>query len=106
LKAPKLPTWRKWDSGTQRWWKELWAKPQAVMWERDGSTLHILAALYDDLICARTDAKNVSAEMRQHEDRHGLSPRAMIQLRWRYASGEESAQADTGAGSVVKLRAV
>lgn len=109
LKAPKLPTWRKWDAATKRWWSDLWAKPQAVMWERDGSTLTTLACLYDDLITGRAEVSRVSAEMRQHEDRHGLSPRAMIQLRWRYAQADEEAIAtndgDKGA-SVVKLRAV
>jgi hypothetical protein len=79
---PRLPAWRQWQPKTKRWWKELWAKPQAVMWEQDGSTLLTLACLYDDLIAGRADAAKVSAEMRQHEDRHGLNPKAMLQLRW------------------------
>lgn len=108
VKVPKLPSWRKWSAATQRWWRDLWSKPQAAMWEPDGSTLVTLACLYDDLIAGRAEASKVSAEMRQHEDRHGLSPRAMIQLRWRYAQDDEEAgtgDGDKGA-SVVKLRAV
>lgn len=93
--APKLPSWRQWQDGTKKWWKELWARPQAVMWEQDGSTLFTLACLYDDLIAQRTDAAKVSAEMRQHEDRHGLNPKAMLQLRWRVETPEEAAPAQT-----------
>lgn len=102
--APKLPGWRKWSPATSRWWKDLWAKPQATQWEQDGSTLWTLACLYDDLIAGRADAAKVSAEMRQHEDRHGLNPKAMNQLRWRL--GGETDEKSEQSGSVVKLRAV
>lgn len=96
VKAPKLPAWRKWAPATTKWWRELWAKPQAAMWESDGSTLWTLACLYDDLIAARADASKVSAEMRQHEDRHGLNPKAMLQLRWRVI--EPAAETTVGDG--------
>ena len=87
---PALPHWRLWNPATVEWWAELWRKPQAVMWEPTGSTLWTLACLYDDLISARADAAKVSAEMRQHEDRHGLNPKAMLQLRWRVAEEAET----------------
>lgn len=86
--APALPEWRAWAPATVEWWAELWAKPQAVMWAPDGSTLFALACLYDDLINGADIAK-VSAEMRQHEDRHGLNPKAMAQLCWRIGEGEQ-----------------
>lgn len=86
--APELPDWRKWMPSTFAWWADLWTKPQATAWEQDGSTLWTLACLYDDLIAGRTDAAKVSAEMRQHEDRHGLNPKAMLQLRWRVVSDQ------------------
>jgi hypothetical protein len=89
VKVPRLPTWRPWQTQTKRWWTVLWGKPQAAMWVSDGSTLWALACLYDDLIAGRADAARVSAEMRQHEDRHGLNPKAMLQLRWRVV-GEEA----------------
>lgn len=82
-KPPVLPKWRLWDARTEKWWADLWRKPQALMWEQDGSTLTTLACLVDDLVVGKADAAKVSAEMRQHEDRHGLNPRAMLQLRWR-----------------------
>jgi hypothetical protein len=85
---PALPEWRLWQEKTLRWWADLWAKPQATQWAQDGSTLFALACLYDDLIAGRAEAAKVSAEMRQHEDRHGLNPKAMLQLRWRVGAEE------------------
>lgn len=85
LEAPELPDWRRWQPDTIVWWHELWTKPQATQWPPDGSSLHILAALIDDLIADREDAVKLSGEIRQHEDRHGLTPKAMLQLRWRYS---------------------
>lgn len=82
-KPPPLPKWRLWHAETLVWWRKLWATPQATVWKQDGSTLFVLAALYDDLISGKATPAQVSAEMRQHEDRHGMSPKAMLQLRWR-----------------------
>lgn len=103
---PPLPGWRVWQPATVKWWAELWAKPQATVWEQDGSTLWTLACLYDDLIASRAEAARVSAEMRQHEDRHGLNPKAMLQLRWRVvdAAGEEQAAPVEGSSSERRRR--
>jgi hypothetical protein len=80
---PKLPSWHQWAPATKKWWTELWSKPQAVMWDPTGSTLWTLARLMDDLFTNRLPAKALSAEIRAHEDHHGLNPKAMLQLRWR-----------------------
>lgn len=90
---PRLPGWRQWQPATRVWWKALWAKPQATQWQQDGSTLVVLACLYDDLIAQRSDATKVSTEMRQHEDRHGLNPKAMLQLLWRVVDDDGVEQA-------------
>ncbi|MGH9002435.1 MAG: hypothetical protein ACRDYV_04835 [Acidimicrobiia bacterium] len=87
--APKLPEWRVWHPATKTWWSALWKRPQALMWEQDGSTLRALACLYDDLISNRVEAARVSPEIRQHEDRHGLNPKSMLQLRWRVVTPDE-----------------
>ena len=79
---PALPSWRDWTDGTRAWWANLWTKPQATQWDQDGSTLWTLAVLHDDLVLRHRSASSLAAEMRQHEDRHGLSPKAMLQLRW------------------------
>ena len=92
LSAPGLPDFRIWQQPTVDWWEALWLKGQAVMWESSGESLWTLACLMDDLFAGRVEAHRVSAEVRQHEDRHGLNPKAMIQLRWRFET-EESASA-------------
>jgi hypothetical protein len=86
--APKLPKWRAWRPETLKWWAQVWRKPQATQWEPSGSTLWVLATLIDDLVGGEAAAK-VSSEIRAHEDRHGLSPKAMLQLRWRVALEDE-----------------
>ncbi len=94
IAAPELPEWRIWQDRTREWWTNLWAKPQATQWVADGSTLFSLALLMDDVIAGRTDVNKASPEIRQHEDRHGLNPKAMLQLRWRIdepPAAEESA---------------
>lgn len=88
--APALPEWRTWTDATLAWWSELWSTPQAVMWDQTGRSLHALALLHHELMLdqfAETHrAHSISAEMRAHEDRHGLTPKAMLQLRWRVST--------------------
>lgn len=99
-KAPKLPDHRQWSPKTVAFWADLWKSPQAVMWDPSGRTLWRLAELHADLIDpdGGTTA-GISAEMRQLEDRHGLSPKSMLQLRWRVSDdasdGEEPAPKPT-----------
>lgn len=91
--APELPKWRQWTQATLEWWSQLWSTPQATMWDPSGRSLHALALLHHELMLdeirddgAPSRAPSITGEMRQHEDRHGLTPKAMLQLRWRVAS--------------------
>jgi hypothetical protein len=87
VEVPPLPDWRKWHSNTIRWWAELWAKPQASQWESYGAVGLIgLAMLWDDVFKGTLDIKKASPEIRQREAAFGLTPRAMVSLRWRYAN--------------------
>lgn len=80
---PDLPAWRVWHPSTLEWWAALWRMPQATQWDQTGQSLHVAALLMDDLVAARSDAGRVSAELRQHLDRHGASgPRSLLALRW------------------------
>jgi hypothetical protein len=78
-------------------WASLWATPQAVAWEELGWIRTV--ARYATLLIA-AERKNAPvkllAEVRQLEDRLGLSPWAMKRLQWEItdASMEESAPAD------------
>jgi hypothetical protein len=82
----------------------LWAKPQAVVWEH----LHHerVVGRYARLVLD-AEEKGASAallsEVRQMEDRLGLSPMAMLRLRWRIADEPARARDDDDTGNVVAL---
>jgi hypothetical protein len=84
VKMPALPT-GKWSAETRQWWRVLWRRPQAVMWDPTGLSLRTAARLYEAIVRGESALAPLSAELRQIEDRHGLNPRAMLQLRWRIA---------------------
>jgi hypothetical protein len=83
VEAPDLPDWHQWHPGTVEWWRDLWTKPPAQMWDKSGTSVWTLALLTDDMISKRVPVSRVSAERRAHEDRHGLTPKSLLQLRWR-----------------------
>lgn len=70
-------------------WTELWATPQAAAWER-ASWTRVVARYVRLLIAAETPKAPAAilAEVRQLEDRLGLSPMAMLRLRWTTAANE------------------
>ena len=85
--VPSLP-YGDWSEETVAWWGRLWRKPEASQWDQSGETLWRLAKLFELLLHTDSarDASTLSAEMRQIEDRHGLSgPKSWTQLRWRRA---------------------
>lgn len=64
-------------------WKELWATPQAVAWEQLGWTR--IVGRYARLVIAGEGEEASAAllgEVRQMEDRLGLSPMSMKRLQW------------------------
>ena len=68
-------------------WKELWATPQAVAWERYGWT-RVVARYCRIAIVAETLDKDALSEARQLEDRLGLTPKAMRMLMWTVSADE------------------
>ncbi len=70
-------------------WSDLWAKPQAIMWER-------LGQLYEVAMCvrmlARAEAPRSSVELqkvvRQYFDSLGLTTQGMLRNRWRIEQPE------------------
>ena len=79
-------------------WAELWSSPQAVAWEELGWTR--LVARYARLLLAAEKADATAAllgEVRQLEDRLGLSPMAMKRLQWETTDQVAVSQDDIGA---------
>jgi hypothetical protein len=68
-------------------WAELWRTPQAAAWARMGWTREV--AQYARLkAAAELGDLDAAKEARQHADRLGLSPLALLRLRWEVAPDE------------------
>ena len=82
-------------------WLDLWRTPQAAMWESLGWTRTV--ARYAVLLLeAEGGVMSLLAEVRQLEDRLGLSPMAMKRLQWEIAA---VAVEDEGVSGVADLDA-
>lgn len=68
-------------------WTELWATPQAVAWERLGWH-RIVAQFVRWQIRAEQCDKDAAQEARQLSDRLGLTPMALLRLRWEISEDE------------------
>ncbi len=77
-------------------WRELWATPQAVVWERMGWRVEV--ALYVRLVvqAERAAETKALAEARMWSDRLGLNPAAMLRNRWRVVADEVAARRSVG----------
>jgi len=81
-------------------WRRLWATPQAVVWEPHG--WYDVVARYARLLVVVENPSAPAAlfaEVRQLEDRLGLSPMALLRLRWIVVSDE----ADEQGGELVEI---
>ena len=72
-------------------WAELWATPQAVAWERLGWTREV-AQYVRWKVKAELGDLDASKEARQLGDRLGLTPLAMLRLRWEVTVDEVGEQ--------------
>lgn len=69
-------------------WRELWKTPQAVMWQQLAWTREVAQYVRWK---SRAEAGDLDAakEARQLADRLGLTPLAMLRLRWKIADPDE-----------------
>lgn len=79
-------------------WARVWALPQAVVWERNGSYLDV-AMYVRHLVQAEGGSTKDATEARQWSDRLGLNPTAMLRLRWKVAVDEVAAKRVPAAGA-------
>lgn len=89
----RAPSGEPWHPRVRPWWRRLWHKPQATQWDEDDAELYRLLVIEDRLWKGEASAAEL-AEARQIEDRHGLNPKAMLQLRWRLGQVREDDQAE------------
>lgn len=72
-------------------WEELWKLPQACEWERLG-WMRDVAQYVRHKVMAELGDLDSAKEARQWSDRLGLTPLAMLRLRWRVAADEVAEQ--------------
>jgi hypothetical protein len=75
-------------------WKKLWALPQATQWERAGWTREVAQYVRWKVLAELGDLDS-SKEARQLGDRLGLTPLALLRLRWEVAPDEVGAARET-----------
>lgn len=68
-------------------WRDLWKLPQAVQWQRLG-WLRDVAQYVRHKVLAELGDLDSAREARQWSDRLGLSPMAMLRLRWEVVADE------------------
>ena len=79
---PPLPEWMRASDALRDAWAEVWRTPQASQWDQSGRSLWVWAQLMAEVQSGEASAAQMG-ELRQIEDRHGLNPKALLQLRWR-----------------------
>lgn len=80
--APKWPLSRM-QAGEAAAWTEVWCTPQAVEWDELGWVRTVARYVRVLVASEKPDASTaVLSECRQMEDRLGLTPMAMLRLRW------------------------
>lgn len=90
-------------------WADLWRTPMAVAWELDNNVrtvaryLRVMRAAEDALAAGEVNAAAL-AEVRQLEDRLGLTPLALLRLRWEIDSTDEVAARRKPAASSTRRR--
>jgi len=90
-------------------WSQMWATPQAAAWERMGSGMvRVVARYVQILVLAESGDEKAWVEVRQLEDRLGLTPMAMLRLRWEIAPDElaEARAAKTAPATRRRLQVV
>lgn len=85
-------------------WRELWALPQAAQWERLGWTRDVAQYVRHKVMAELGDLDG-AREARQWSDRLGLSPMAMLRLRWEVTADEVGQRRDSRAAAPKSARA-
>ena len=91
-RTPAMPTLIEWSDDDRTYWRELWRMPQAMAWEALGHEEFVARLVALRAAFRESQSPRVSAEMRQLEDRLGLNPKSMMQLRWRIVADEVQAR--------------
>lgn len=86
------------DEAEAELWAELWDTPQAVEWERQRWTREVAMYVRWSVLAGSGDL-DAAKEARQLGDRLGLTPQALLRLRWQIAVDEVGEQRDQNAAA-------
>lgn len=130
LDAPDPPEWVTLGPSGRAWWEWAWHTPQAAGWSAEAHLDAVAhrASLEDDIAAIEsedlagvsderlrelvttlkglvTGKSTVLSRMKDYDDRLGLTPKSMAQLRWTIveSKGEEKRQGTDGDGNVVAI---
>jgi hypothetical protein len=113
----EIPDWPlpgRWLKSEKDLWLTLWRSPQAAAWATMGdATIRVLGRYVRYAVMAELGNDKAAAEVRQLEDKLGITPKAMRMLLWVVASDEvaekrdeQAAAADTKASIRSRIKAV
>ena len=91
--VPRPPKWLTLGDAGKAWWRWAWKTPQAAAWAAGHEvTVARRAQLEDDLVLCRESGEVAPSTLLQRmldiDDRLGLTPKAMAQLRWQIVADE------------------
>jgi len=95
-RPPALPSWVKLASAGRAWWRFAWKTPQAAGWGPSFAPVVARRAVLEDDFAAAPDVRErlqVAREIRELDDRLGLTPKGMAALRWKIVGEHETAPA-------------
>lgn len=88
-------------------WSEAWRTPQAAAWERLGWKRTVARYVRFLVQSEQPDATaKMLSEVRQLEDRLGLTPMSMLRLRWEVKADEVAEKREEFLAPVRRIRAV
>jgi hypothetical protein len=79
-------------------WRDVWKLPHAVQWDRLGWRRDVAQYVRHKVLAELGDIASAK-EARQWSDRLGLSPQAMLRLRWEIAVDETAVKRDARAAA-------
>lgn len=105
--APEPPKWMELGDKGLAWWSWAWSTPQACAWGPGQETfIARRASLEDVLVATDPDSARYTAlcrEMREMEDRLGLTPKGMAALRWKIIADPEARISEEDAANVTSI---
>lgn len=87
-------------------WEQLWAKPQAVIWERQhlaDVVARYAVMRHRQMTSPDGELKKFASEVRMLEDRLGLNAASMLKLRWEIEDEVDDAPEGAGLATVTSL---